>query len=245
MPDRILIINADDLGYDPAVTKGILESMRGGVVSSATLIVNSPHSEQAAASATGLAIGLHLNLARFAPVGGGFPAGHLVSGELSESLAGQLPAVVVEQEALAQLDRLEAMIGRPATHVDVHKHLHRWPGVFDGLCAAAKIRGLPVRSIDEPMRKALRARGIATPDGFIGEAAQEAYWTLPRLQQAIDLLPEGVTELMCHPGYSPVTIPSGYSRQREVELRTFTHPSAAGLLRQAKVKVGDFTELAG
>jgi len=245
MSDRILIINADDLGYDPAVTRGILESMRGGVVSSTTLIVNSPHSEQAAASAKGLAIGLHLNLARFAPVGGGFPAGHLVSGELSESLAGQLPADVVEQEALAQLDRLEAMIGRPATHVDVHKHLHRWPAVFDGLCAAAKIRGLPVRSIDEPMRKALRARGIATPDGFIGDAGKEAYWTLPRLRQAIESLPEGVTELMCHPGFSPLTIPSAYPRQREVELQTFTHPDAAALLKQAKVKVADFTALAG
>jgi predicted glycoside hydrolase/deacetylase ChbG (UPF0249 family) len=245
MPDRILIINADDLGYDPAVTRGILESMRGGVVSSATLIVNSPTSKEAAASATGPAIGLHFNLARFAPVASGFPATCLVSGEFSEPLAGQLPAEVVEQEALAQLDRLKAMMGRPATHVDVHKHLHRWPAVFDGLCAAAKIRGLPVRSIDEPMRKALRARGIATPDGFIGEAGQEPYWTLPRLRQAIESLPDGVTELMCHPGYSPSTIPSGYSLQREVELRTFVDPSAAALLKRGNLKVADFTALAG
>jgi len=245
MAERILIINADDLGYDPAVTEGILESMRGGVVSSTTLIVNSPYSEEAAASAKGLAIGLHLNLARFAPVDPGFPAAHLVSGELSEPLAGRLPADVVEREALAQLDRLEAMVGRPATHVDVHKHLHRWPAVFDGLCAAAKIRGLPVRSIDGPMRKALRAREIATPDGFIGDAGREAYWTLPRLEEAIESLPEGVTELMCHPGYSPRTIASGYSQQREVELGTFIHPRAAALLRSAKVRVADFTALAG
>ncbi len=241
MAERILIINADDLGYDPAVTRGILEAIRGGVVSSATLMVNSPHAENAAASADGLAVGLHLNLARFTPSWSGFPKQWLVDGSLSEALASQLPADVVEREALAQLDRLESMIGRPATHVDAHKHLHRWPSVFDGLCSAAKARTLPVRSIDAKMRRALRQRGIATPDTFLGEAAQEAYWTIARLSHAVEKLPEGVTELMCHPGYAPSAIPSAYSRQREVELQTFTHPSAVTLLGRAGVKVANFT----
>ena len=39
---RRLILNADDFGYDPAVSRGIAESMRKGVVSSTTMIVNSP-----------------------------------------------------------------------------------------------------------------------------------------------------------------------------------------------------------
>jgi predicted glycoside hydrolase/deacetylase ChbG (UPF0249 family) len=68
---------------------------------------------------------------------------------------------------------------------------------------------------------------------------------LPRLRQAIESLPDGVTELMCHPGYSPSTIPSGYSLQREVELRTFIDPSAAVLLKRGNVKVADFSALAG
>lgn len=243
MPPRTLIINADDFGYDPAVTRGIVEAMRSGVVTSTTLIVNSPHAEDAAASAAGLAVGLHLNLARFAPAWNGFPAGWLIGGELSESLASQLPAGVVEQEARAQLDRFEALMKRPATHVDAHKHLHRWPAVLDGLCAAAKARGLPVRSIDPAMRKALQERGIATPHEFIGDASGEAYWTLSRFQTAIETLADGVTELMCHPGYSPISVPSAYSSQREVELQTFIHPSAVALLRHAGVNVADFTVL--
>src|SRR5260370_16309769 len=137
MPDRILIINADDLGYDPAVTRGILESMRGGVVSSTTLIVNSPHSERAAASAKGLAIGLHLNLARFAPVGGGFPAGHLVSGELSQSLAGQMPADVVGQEAPGPMGRPEGGIAPPATHAAPAKPPHPFPAACPRRCPPA------------------------------------------------------------------------------------------------------------
>src|SRR5215472_7686734 len=239
MGKRILIINADDLGYDPAVTRGIFEAMRGGVVSSATLMVNSPHAGPAAASASGLSIGLHLNLARFAPVWRDFPEALLVGGEMSESIASQLPATVVEQEALAQLDLLEAMLGRPATHLDTHKHLHRWPAVFEGICAAAKARGLPVRSIDRRMREAMRERGIATSGAFIGDAGQEPYWTLTRFRRAITKLSDGATELMCHPGHPPTAVASGYSLQREVELQTFLHPSVPLLLRKAGVTLAD------
>ncbi|HXX29255.1 MAG TPA: ChbG/HpnK family deacetylase, partial [Myxococcaceae bacterium] len=48
---RHLIINADDLGYDPAVDRGLLRAMREGVVSSATLMVNTAFSREAARAA--------------------------------------------------------------------------------------------------------------------------------------------------------------------------------------------------
>lgn len=245
MASRILIINADDLGYDPAVSAGIFEAMRAGAVSSTTLIVNSPHSESAAVAAAGLSVGLHLNLARFAPCWKGFPKGWLVGGELSEALARELPSEVVEQETLAQLDRLEGILGHAATHMDVHKHLHRWPKVLEGLSAAAKYRGLPVRSIDGAMRRALRLRAVATPDAFVGDAGREPYWTLPRLRAALEKLCDGVTELMCHPGHLPTSVRSGYSAQREIELQTFLHPSVPTLLREARATLADFTALSG
>jgi len=241
MSERVLIINADDLGYDPAVSEGILTAMRKGVVSSATLIVNSPHSKDAAATAGDLAVGLHLNLARFSPVWISFPTELLDQRELSEAMAARLPPGVVEKETLAQLDRFESLLGRPPTHVDVHKHLHTNASVLEGLRAAAATRGLPVRAINEPMRKALRSSGLATPDHFIGDAGAQAYWTLSRLRQALEHLAPGVTELMCHPGYAPTTVRSGYSVQREVELETFIHPSARSLLDRFQVSVADFT----
>jgi len=79
---RRLIINADDLGYDPAINRGIVEAMRKGAVTSATLMVNLPHSAEGAALASGLAVGLHLNLARGMPVSPRFPPTFLVSGAL-------------------------------------------------------------------------------------------------------------------------------------------------------------------
>ena len=108
---RALIINADDLGYDPAVTRGILQAMDHGVVSSTTLMVNTPFSADAAAKAGGKAVGLHLNLARHAPVWKKFPRELLSNGEFVEARAGELPPGVVEQETLAQLDRLQELLG--------------------------------------------------------------------------------------------------------------------------------------
>lgn len=228
---RRVILNADDLGYEPAVTRGLLESMRQGVVSSATMIVNGPYSAEAAAPARGLPVGLHLNLARWRPLSA-VPAALLSeSGELHEARAGELSAAVVEAEVHAQADALEGLLGQRPTHVDVHKHLHRHAGVLEGLLAAARKRDLPVRTIDAAMRQRARAEQVATNDHFLGDAGATGYWTLAQLEQTLKALPaEGVVELMCHPGYAPVAIASGYGAQREVERETFVSARARELL---------------
>lgn len=218
-----LILNADDFGYDPAVTRGISESMRRGVVSSTTMIVNSPHSEDAAKQADGLAIGLHLNLVRFGAVSS-------PGRELDEKTT--LTTDFVAEETRAQLDRLRTLIGRDATHIDVHKHAHQAPAVLEGLARVARERSLAVRSISEAMRQALRGFGVRTNDVFLGDAGADAHWTVERWAEQLDVAPRtGVVELMCHPGYAPSHVKSGYGVQRETELATFVSPAAAEALR--------------
>lgn len=224
-----LIINADDFGYDPAVTRGILESMERGVVSSTTAISNGPHSLDAITKvkSSALAVGLHFNLARFAPVST-MPKGHLnAEGGFIEDRARELPVSVVEQECGAQLDKLELMLGRPVSHLDVHKHLHKHANVLEGVIKIAQKRKLPVRSVDEKMRRELRDKGVVTQDLMLGDAGADPYWTKERLKTHLWALPEqGTIELMCHPGYAPLTVKSGYSAQREIELQTFTSKEA-------------------
>lgn len=240
---KTLIINADDLGYDPEVTRGILLGMRQGVVSSATFMVNTPFSEAAASEAGGLSLGLHLNLARGHPVSSALPAELLADGGLHEPNAGRLPPQGVSSELRAQLDRFELLLGRRPTHLDVHKHLHRHANVLEGIIVVARERGLPVRSISVEMRSQLRAAGVGTNDHFIGDAGQTAWWTLAQLENDLARLEDGVTELMCHPGYAPSQVKSGYSAQREIELQTFLDPRARALLHTAGVTVTDFTVL--
>ncbi|MFP2934158.1 ChbG/HpnK family deacetylase [Pyxidicoccus sp. 3LG] len=94
------------------------------------------------------------------------------------------------------------------------------------------------------MRRALESHGVATNAHFIGDAGAEAYWTLERLEEQLAALPaSGVIELMCHPGYAPEAVRSGYSAQREVELETFVAPRARELLARAGVVPTDFSVL--
>jgi chitin disaccharide deacetylase len=239
---RRIILNADDLGYEPNVTRGLLKSMKEGIVSSATMIVNGPWSHEAVLRAHGLPVGLHLNLARWKPLSE-VPKEFLSpSGELVELRAVGLPAEVVQGEVHAQLDALFALLGTPATHIDVHKHLHRFPNVLDGLLAAAKVHALPVRSIDDLMRSKARAVKVATNHHFFGDAGATGYWTLEQLESTLKALPaEGIVELMCHPGYAPKELTSGYAAQREVELETFTSPKAKALLADLGVTLSSWS----
>ncbi|MEW5740228.1 MAG: ChbG/HpnK family deacetylase [Myxococcota bacterium] len=223
---RRLVLNADDFGYDPAVTRGIVEAMTKGVVSSTTMIVNSPFSGDAAAHAESLSIGLHLNLVRFEALS---ERGRV----LEERALPTLTADFVAHETEAQLARLVALLGRRPTHIDVHKHAHLASNVLDGVARTAKAWGLKVRSISDEMRAALRAKGVETNDAFLGDAGAEAYWTPARFEAQLDALPaDGLVELMCHPGYRPSHVQSGYGPQREVELATFVDPRAKAALEQ-------------
>ena len=231
MSSRRVILNADDLGYDPEVSRGIVEAMTQGVVSSTTLMVNTPHSEHAAKLARGLPgrVGLHLNLARWSAVSD-------PSHTFDEGSVERLSVEWVERETLAQLHRLRALLGVDATHLDVHKHLHQRRTVLDGVVRAARARGLPVRSPDGAVREVLRREGIATNDLMLGDAGATAYWTREVFEQTVKALPTvGVVELMCHPGYPPSQVKSGYGAQRQVELATFTAPRARAVLKEAGV----------
>jgi chitin disaccharide deacetylase len=240
---RWLIINADDLGYDPAVNEGIVLAMRSGVVTSATLMVNLPHSEHGATLARGLPVGLHLNLSRGAPVSPGFPPSMLQHGAFDEARVSQLRPDVVVEEVLAQLARAEELLGRPPTHVDVHRHLHQISPVLEGLSRVAAARGLPMRALDEAMRTELRRRGVRTTDHFVGEAGGEAYWTEQRFAGTVTGLAEGTTELMCHPGYPPRETRTSYALQRAVELATLMSTTARRALDEAGVTLGSFADL--
>src|ERR1700716_1093397 len=62
---RLLVINADDLGFAPGVNRGIIEAHDAGTLSSASLMVNTPAFAEGVALARTRprpGVGLHLNL---------------------------------------------------------------------------------------------------------------------------------------------------------------------------------------
>ena len=85
-------------------------------------------------------------------------------------------------------------------------------------------RGLNVLARDA--RKLAARVGIATADYFCG-IAQTGELTLEGVQQLLKRLPEGTTEMMCHPGYADDVLQKTAtrlqaSRQKELEILTDT-----------------------
>ena len=217
---RRLIVNADDLGYDPEIDRGILEAHARGIVRSATAMVETPFAAAALRAApASLAIGLHAVLD---------PAG-------SEAEA--------EAALRRQLARFLELRGEPPTHLDSHRHAHAAPGPLGAVIRVARDHRLPVRALDGAMRAALRAEGLATPDAFLGDAARRPAWTEEALLEALRGLGPGTTELMAHPGYRPSHVRTSFGAERELELAALVSPRVADLVRSAGLHLGSFSDL--
>jgi predicted glycoside hydrolase/deacetylase ChbG (UPF0249 family) len=207
---RRLIVNADDLGYDPAIDRGILEAHERGIVRSATAMVDTPFAAAALRGApASLAIGLHAVL----------DAG--------------LGAAAAEAALSRQLARFVELRGQLPSHLDSHKHAHAAPGPFAAVVRVALAHHLPVRAIDATMRAALRAAGLFAADAFLGDAGLRPAWTEDGLLEALRRLGDGTTELMAHPGYRPVLARTSFGVEREVELAALVSPRVRAFVQSA------------
>ena len=234
---RLLVV-ADDLGLAPEVDAGILETIRAGTVAVADLLVNPPfRPDPQAVREAGGQLGLHLNLSHGRPCADPSALPSLVtpSGDFladRDRVLTNLTRRDAEIEFHAQFEAFLALTGAAPCHISLHKHLHaHHRDLFDLAIDLARGCGARLRTVNPAMRDACRARGGRTSDHFIGEVRPAPYWTLERLREHMATLPEGLTELMCHPGYaSPPIHGLWYLPERETERQTFLSPEAHRLL---------------
>lgn len=226
---RRLIINADDFGFTPAVTSGILEAHEAGAVTSTSMMVHCAGWDDAVRRARDtptLGVGLHLNLLVGAPMsrvpsltdrrtGRFLPLAALTA----RALTGRIEPGEVIAECEMQL-RAIGESGIVCTHVDSHRHTHALPVIHRAVSLVAARRALPLRhpvesqfrgggALSHVHRGAVAAAWHVTgafaprtraPDHFIGISMQGASGFAGLLASAIGHLWRGTTELMVHPG---------------------------------------------
>jgi predicted glycoside hydrolase/deacetylase ChbG (UPF0249 family) len=145
----------------------------------------------------------------------------------------------VRDELRAQLRLFEEKVGRPPAHIDGHHHVHLHPGILRVVIEEASRLSIPVRSTDAAVRARLRLERIRTPDSFIdrfygrGEVSEE------KLLAILEMLPEGVSELMCHPASEDEELSSltSYAEPRFQELRTLTSPAVKDGIARAGIEL--------
>ncbi len=213
-----LIVNADDFGLSAGVNAGIAQAHRQGIVTSTSLMVRPSAAESAAELSRelpSLGVGLHFDLGEWTFREGNW---HPLSEFIDLNDAGALKV-----EMRWQLDRFRALIGRDPTHLDSHQHVHLHSPVRE---IAAEIAA----ELDVPLRQyhpAVRYCGEFYGQTREGQNRPEAI--LPqRLVELIETLPEGITELACHPGLD-ASLPTMYCRERRQEVESL----CAASVRQA------------
>lgn len=150
-----LIVNADDFGRSPGVSRGILEAHRQGIVTSTTVMIIQPGVERQLAVALAcpeLGIGLHLVFTAWQPV---LPP-HRVPGLVDEeglfidqhsmwANAERIPVDQLRAEFSAQMERFVSLAGRFPDHVDCHHFVHLYPPFFQEYADLAAQYRLPLR----------------------------------------------------------------------------------------------------
>lgn len=101
-------------------------------------------------------------------------------------------------------------------------------------------RGLKLLALDA--RKEAERAGIATADYFCG-IAQTGELTREGLAQLLKILPEGTTELMCHPGYVDEALGKTATRlqgSRQTEIEILTDMRIRNLVASQGIRLIDY-----
>jgi predicted glycoside hydrolase/deacetylase ChbG (UPF0249 family) len=219
-----LVVNADDLGYSAGVNRGIFEAHLRGIVTSASLMVRRPAAAAAAADAPpGLGLGLHVDLGEWVFEDGDWIAHDVVVAD-------------VPGEVARQLERFRELVGRDPTHLDSHQHVHRTEPARSAVLAVGAELDVPVRH-----ESGVRYRGDFYGQDDEGSPHPELLQP-ERLEALLLALPDGATELCCHPGYADGLV-SPYAAEREQELDALCNPRLRPLLLDAGIELVSFAGL--
>jgi len=247
-PARTLIVNADDFGLTAGVSRGILDAGARGIVTSTTALVNRAIDPELIdrLDASGLGVGLHLNLTLGAPVSDPRRVPSLVDAEGrfvrdAREAAARADKDQARIELGNQIDAFRSLFGRFPTHLDSHHHVGRHEPILELVLDFARAIKVPVRAQDAEVRAAARRLKLRTPDHFLGESGPEPYWSAERVLGHLEALEAGVTELMTHPGYFDEDLAySRYGVQRETELAGLTDPRARALVDREGIRLAHF-----
>ncbi len=191
-----------------------------------------------------------------------------VLGELLARLwLGKVRSDHLERELDAQIAWAFARGIRP-DHLDSHHHVHTHPRVAGPVVALAKRHGIRyVRSPAEGLapnglwstrpreaartaaislfgtflRPRLRQCGLTTSEHFRGIELGLGF-SAPALLRTLRGLPNGLTELMTHPGRPDAELArrTGYVAGRDRELAALTAPEIVGFVRAARIELSGF-----
>ncbi len=264
---KYLIVNADDYGRTAFISAGIRYAHSHGIVTTTTAMMNFPAAveelRRAQAECPRLGLGVHLTLTAGSPVSPAAQAPTLVDSngaffKLDRLQAGwpSLNPAELRAEWQAQIEKFLAT-GATLDHLDSHHHVsYLSETALSVMLDLARQYNVPIRSPYPVQTPALPS----APASFVARLIYEKQARCPRfcitgfyaggvtltnLLGILSALPDGVSELMCHPGYVDETLlrDSSYNRPREEEINLLTGAEVKETIRAYQIKLCTFREV--
>lgn len=264
-----LIINADDFGLCAAVNRGIARAFENGIVTRTSLLINGPAADHACGlvRSSGITVGLHWNLTDGFPMLPSRTVSSLVDRQgrfvgvwrlVRRAWAGELNPREIAAELREQLRRFEDRLGRP-NHFDSHRHIHTLPMISSG------VRQVTGEQPQNGLRLFSRPFGLERTRGLVDAAviySQARYSKMTTrttsfqgfsLMYAADKaaaltavlcsLPEGLTELMCHPAEKGFDFnwANRYMSDRVAEYQALISPEIQRFVEEKQIQLQNLT----
>lgn len=226
-----LVVNADDFGMSPGVNAGIVRAHAHGIVTRASLMVRRGAAADAVSLAgryPALALGLHADLYEWVYRDGAWA--------IAYSVVSPDDADAVRAELDRQLAAFRELVGRDPTHLDSHQHAHRGDPAAAVFAERARALGIPLRMATPGIRYCgeffgQSDKGHAYPEGIGVES----------LLRVLRSIPEGTTELACHPGLDD-DADSVYRTERGIECATLCDPRIRAAVAELGIALVSFAE---
>jgi predicted glycoside hydrolase/deacetylase ChbG (UPF0249 family) len=210
-----LIVNADDLGYAQGVNEGIIRAHKEGIVTSTSLMVKGADvlgGIELAMENPKLGLGLHFQIAN---------DDWILLRQLKKAVAITL-VEKTKQEFIYQVETFCKLTGKMPDHIDSHHHVHRLPRIYSFISSFCQKNHIPMRGQTNFI------------DSFFGMPTTKPL-NLDNLVKILNGLPDGISELMCHPGVVSPDLKSTYSHEREIELQVLTSPKVKSEINKLKI----------
>lgn len=257
-----MVVNADDFGFTRDVNEGIIACHQQGILTATTLMATGAafrHAVELAKSNPTLDMGCHLVLVQEP----GFPR------NVSALLQALYKKRIDPHREFARQVNIILKAGLRPTHLDTHKHTHLIPMVLDAVLRVSEEYTIPwirrpvdfARDSDAPFAKQAITRAmklavqgfdrkLAKVDGRRTDSFTGFQLTgrlaVRTLADTLTALPDGITELMCHPGYLRDDLAQAGTRlkkSRADELDALCHPDIRAMLTRSGIQLASYRDL--
>jgi len=263
-----LIVNSDDYGRTPEISRGIREAHLQGIVTSTTCMMNIPTTAEDIAMALRetpkLGLGVHLVLTMGKPLSAREAVPSIADADgyffKYTPFIENLPKLNIDEvraEWRTQIERFIQATGRKPTHLDSHHHSSFFaPELFRAMLELAAEYDCAIRFpfTDDPARELEKTARLVPaimkdfnppkPRTFLVDFYDDGA-TQDALLDIINSLGDGTSELMCHPGYVDEAFAkeSSYNFQREQELKILIDPTIKQAIQANNIELISFADL--